>query len=452
MAIEVIMPKAGMDMEEGTIVKWFKNEGDIIKEGDPLLEIITDKVNMEVEAEVSGILLKILAKEDEVLPVFTPIAYIGQEGEKLNVAVQEEKAEEKTESCETKSKDKTHNNEEKKYETNDKKLRATPYAKSIARQKGIDLSMVNGSGPKGRIQKIDVISYYEQKDKITPLASSIASVEGIDLSAIKGTGHNGKIMKSDVLSKTQSTNKEVLNNKEILSNISNDNSGKIVPLSAMRKVIGKRMSESFFSAPTFTAHIEVDMTKAKEARATLRDSVMKETGAKLTFTDMIIMASAKALKKNPIINSSLVEEGILFHDHVSIALAVGLEEGLLVPVIKDVDKMTLSEITAKAKDISSRAVKMKLLPSEQEGSTFTISNMGMYGINHFNPIINQPNSGILGVSAMIDRPVIVNGEIKIHPMMNISITIDHRVIDGTPAAKFLQDLKQLLENPVLLIV
>ncbi len=436
MAIEVIMPKAGMSMEEGTIVKWFKKEGDNVQTGEVLFEITTDKVNMEVESEVSGILIKIIEKEGEVLPVFTPIAYIGEAGEKVSQHPREEQKFEDMDLSAEKQEETKHKIERPSYLVESQKTRATPASRKLAQEYDFELKAIKGSGPKGRIQKIDVISYKEQKDKVTPLAKKIAEVESVDLSGIQGSGHNGKVKKEDVLNLASREQK----------------SGEIIPLSPMRKVISKRMSDSFFTAPTFTLNIEVNMEKVKEMRSVLKAVIEEETGYKLTITDIIVMACARILLKHPMVNASIVEEGLLLHHHVSIALAVGLDEGLLVPVIKDVDKMTLKEIVAASKILASKAADMKLMPSEQEGSTFTISNLGMYGISHFNPIINQPNSAILGVSAMVDRSVVIDGEIKIKPILNMSMTIDHRVIDGTPGAKFLYDLKQLLENPVKLLI
>ena len=451
MATEVIMPKAGMAMEEGTVVKWLKKEGDRVEVGETIVEITTDKVNMEIEAEVSGVLMKILASEGDVLPILTPIAYIGEVGETINVLKEERKDVQIRPSA---------NIEQDKaeivgssYGIDLKKVRATPAARKFAKDHGIDLSFIQGKGPKGRIQKADVSSYNQHKGKATPLAKKIAKAEGIDLSSIKGSGHKGKIVKRDIVDTTTADQQEVTAPlQQELKASQNQGKGTVIPLSSMRKIVGKRMSESFFTAPTFTLNIEVDMSQIKEMRSALKDIIMEETGCKLTYTDIIIMACGKTLKKHPIINSSLIDEGILLHDHVSIALAVGLDEGLLVPVIRNVDKMTLGEIVSASKDLASRAEKMKLQPKEQENSTFTISNLGMYGISHFNPIINQPNSAILGVSAIVDRHVVVNGEAAIRPMMNISMTVDHRVIDGTPGAKFLYDLKVLLENPMRLLV
>lgn len=431
MAVEVIMPKAGMSMEEGTIVKWFKKEGDKVEKGETLLEILTDKVNMEVEAPEDGILIKILASEGDVVPVVTTIAYIGEIGEKI------EQSNEKIVKEEIKEQEKIEDIRQDKIEIiadNGGKIRATPAARKLSRVNKIQLSKIYGSGPNGRIQKKDVEEFKLDEKKISSLAKKIAEGNKVDLEAISGSGIRGKVMKVDVLAAIGNTGKT------------------IIPLSQMRKIIGKRMTESFFTAPTFTLNTEVDMSKTINLRKELVDLIKEETGLKITFTDFIVKASAKALKKFPLVNASLVEDGILLHDEVNIGLAVGLDEGLIVPVIKNADKMSFNELVIKSKDLVLKATNKKLLPSDMEESTFSISNLGMYGITHFNPIINQPNSAILGVSAITEKLVMENGQVVSKPMMFISLTIDHRVIDGAPGAKFLKYIKELLENPMKLFV
>ena len=234
----------------------------------------------------------------------------------------------------------------------------------------------------------------------------------------------------------------------------NESDIEMIPMSPMRKVIAKRMSESYFTAPTFTLNYEIDMTEAKALRAKILDIIFEKTGKKVTITDIISLAVIRTLMKHKYVNSSLTEDGnqIILHNYVNLAIAVGMDDGLLVPVIKNADKMTLSELVVKSKEIVSKALEMKLSPAEQSGSTFTISNLGMYGVQSFNPVINQPNSAILGVSGMIDKPVAVNGEIVIRPIMTLCLTIDHRVVDGLAGAKFMQDLKNLLENPISMLV
>ena len=341
-----------------------------------------------------------------------------------------------------------------------KKLRATPAARELAKRFGIDLLKISGSGLDGRIHKEDVETFnYEKKISISPLAEKIAKEHNIDLSTVEGTGNAGKIMKDDILKAiAKPKEKEELVRHEtakiVEESTKDERDLEIIPMSPMRKVISKRMSESYFTAPTFTLNYEVDMTEIKELREKIMPLILEKTGKKLTITDIISFAAIKTLMKHKYINSSLSEDGnnIIFHNYVSLGMAVGLEDGLLVPVIKDADKMTLSEFTVKSKEIIEKALNMKLAPDDMTGSTFTISNLGMFGVQNFNPIINQPNSAILGVSATIDKPVAVNGEITVRPIMSLSLTIDHRVIDGLAGAKFMQDFKNLLENPISMLV
>ena len=229
---------------------------------------------------------------------------------------------------------------------------------------------------------------------------------------------------------------------------------KEVPMSMMRRTVAKRMSESYFTAPVFVANIEVDMTEVKALRANIMEQLKEETGYKLTITDIISLATVKSLMKHPYVNCSLSKDGtkILLYKYVNLAMAVGLENGLLTPVVKNAEKMSLRELMISLKDLTKKAVEMKLESEELEDSTFTISNLGMFGIDSFAPIINQPNSAILGVSATVDKPVVLNGEIAIRPIMKLSITVDHRVVDGMEAAKFLNTLKNYLENPISILV
>ncbi len=450
MTTEVIMPKAGMAMEEGTVIKWLKDEGGNIKKGEAILEIHTDKVNMEVEAEVSGILLKKVANEGDILPVFTTLGYIGEEGEEI---VEKEVGAKNDNFKITENKNLLKNSSDKKVIQKEdlekgliEKIRATPLSRKLCKENNVILSDIKGTGPKERVQAKDVEKYLESKKrsvkKVTPLAENIAKAYEIDIQDLKGSGVNGKVMKSDVM--------KVLNSqREQLESIGG---GKLIPLTEMRKIIGCRMSESYFTAPTFTLNIDVNMTKVIKLRKKIKDLILEETGSKLTFTDFIVLASIKALEKYPIVNASLVEEGILIHNDVNIALAVGLDEGLLVPVIRRAQNKSLSEIVQSRKRIIEKANSNKLLPKEMEESTFTISNLGMFDITHFNPIINQPNSAILGVGSIDKRVVVIEEEPTVRSMMSLSLTIDHRVIDGMPGAKFLQYIKRLLEDPMKMLI
>ena len=462
MAVEVIMPKAGSEMEEGEIVQWFKNEGDHVEEGEVLLEIVTDKVNMEVEAEATGTLLKILAQTGDVVPVVQTIAWIGEPGEKIPGANESGEVA-PAETIVEKKVDYTPVKEVEKVDYSG--LRATPAARAYARKKGIDLSKVKGSGPKGRIHKDDVLDYkLNSKVKISPLAERIAKIEGINTESIVGTGPNGKIMKADIMAvlhgapKVEAAPKaEVAAKAPKAPKAPNENQWGVVetvPMSPMRKVISKRMSESYFSAPTFVVNVEVDMTELLALRKKVVDAIIEETGKKATVTDFISLAVIKSLMKHPYVNASLSsdEKEMYLHHYVNLSIAVGMDSGLVVPVIKGADKMSLKELVVASKEITTKALAGKLKPDEMADSTFTISNLGMYGVKSFVPIINQPNTAILGVSATVPKPVVLNGEVTVRPIMTLTLTADHRVVDGLEGAKFMKTLKEAIENPLSLLI
>ena len=462
MAVEVIMPKAGSEMEEGEIVQWFKNEGDHVEEGEVLLEIVTDKVNMEVEAEATGTLLKILAQAGDVVPVVQTIAWIGEPGEKIPGASESGEVA-PAETIIEKKVDYTPVKEVEKVDYSG--LRATPAARAYARKKGIDLSKVKGTGPKGRIHKDDVLDYkLNSKIKISPLAERIAKIEGINTESIVGTGPNGKIMKADIMAvlhgapKVEAAPKaEVAPKAPKAPKAPNENQWGVVetvPMSPMRKVISKRMSESYFSAPTFVVNVEVDMTELLALRKKVVDAIIEETGKKATVTDFISLAVIKSLMKHPYVNASLSsdEKEMYLHHYVNLSIAVGMDSGLVVPVIKGADKMSLKELVVASKEITTKALNGKLKPDEMADSTFTISNLGMYGVKSFVPIINQPNTAILGVSATVPKPVVYNGEVTVRPIMTLTLTADHRVVDGLEGAKFMKTLKEAIENPLSLLI
>ena len=362
------------------------------------------------------------------------------------------------------------------------KLRATPAARSLAHRMGVELDQIVGSGYKGRIHAEDVAGYtYEERGGITPLAKKIAEVHGIDTSSIKGTGFRGKITRADVaalLGESYFPNLEHIvdpftqdqpapASKPVAASApaapatsaapaSAEPKGdvEIVPMNMMRRVIAKRMADSYFSAPTFVLNYEVDMYEATKLRKQLLEPIKEKTGKKLTVTDIISIAVVRTLMNHPYINASLSADGsqIELHNYVNLAMAVGMDEGLLVPVVHGAEKLGLVDLMLRLKDITERAVGKKLTPADQEGSTFTISNLGMYGVESFTSIINQPNSAILSIAGTKEMPVVRNGEVVIRPIMKMSLTSDHRVINGLGAAKFMQELKATLESPLPLLV
>ena len=348
---------------------------------------------------------------------------------------------------------------------------------------GVDLDAIAGSGYKGRIHAEDVAEFsYEQAGGITPLAKKIADSFGLDTSSIKGTGFRGKITRADVAAalgdryypnleaivdpfKTEKAPAAAAPAPAPAAAASKPAAApaaataapgevELVPMNMMRRVIAKRMADSYFSAPTFVLNYEVDMYEATKLRKQLLEPIKEKTGKKLTVTDIISIAVVRTLMNHPYINASLSADGsqIELHNYVNLAMAVGMDEGLLVPVVHGAEKLGLVDLMLRLKDITERAVGKKLTPQDQEGSTFTISNLGMYGVESFTSIINQPNSAILSIAGTKEMPVVRNGEVVIRPIMKMSLTSDHRVINGLGAAKFMQELKATLESPLPLLV
>ena len=454
------MPKLGVDMQEGEIIEWKKQEGDVVNEGDLLLEIMSDKTNMELEAEDSGVLLKITRQAGETVPVTEVIGYIGAEGEVVADNVASAPAAEpapKVEEVATVEAPVVATQAPVVHEGG--KVRATPKARKVARELGIDLTQVPGTGAKGRVHADDVENFKGAQPKVTPLARKIAADLGIDLASVSGTGFGGKITKEDILAISAPAQVkeaaaapvvEAKPEKVLPEGV------EVIPMSAMRKAISKGMTHSYLTAPTFTLNYDVDMTNLMALRKQVLDPIMNKTGMKVTFTDLIGLAVVRTLMKEEhrYLNASLIDDAqnIELHKFVNLGIAVGLDDGLIVPVVHGADKMSLSEFVVASKDVIKKAQAGKLKAAEMSGSTFSITNLGMFGTKSFNPIINQPNSAILGVSATIQTPVVVDGEVVVRPIMGLCLTIDHRIVDGMNGAKFMVDLKHLIENPMELLI
>ena len=460
MAFEIIMPKLGVDMQEGEIIEWKKQEGDVVNEGDILLEIMSDKTNMELEAEDSGVLLKITRQAGETVPVTEVIGYIGAEGEVVADNVASAPAAEpttKVEEVATVEAPVVATQAPVVHEGG--KVRATPKARKVARELGIDLTQVPGTGAKGRVHADDVENFKGAQPKATPLARKIAADLGIDLASVSGTGFGGKITKEDILAISAPAQVkeaaaapvvEAKPEKVLPEGV------EVIPMSAMRKAISKGMTHSYLTAPTFTLNYDVDMTNLMALRKQVLDPIMNKTGMKVTFTDLIGLAVVRTLMKEEhrYLNASLIDDAqnIELHKFVNLGIAVGLDDGLIVPVVHGADKMSLSDFVVASKDVIKKAQAGKLKAAEMSGSTFSITNLGMFGTKSFNPIINQPNSAILGVSATIQTPVVIDGEVVVRPIMGLCLTIDHRIVDGMNGAKFMVDLKHLIENPMELLI
>ncbi len=438
MATEVVMPKLGATMEEGTIVSWLVRVGEVVEEGDPIAEIQTDKIVMEIEAETAGVLLKTVHDAGNTVKVHEVIAYMGEEGESLDgleatsptgsapVDQQQETAVEAAQVTVAQT---------------GNKIRRTPAARKLAEENRVNLQEVVGSGPNGRIHKVDVEGFLAQNAKrITPLAKKIADDQEMDYKQIVGTGARGKVMKQDVIiPPTDSGQTPVVENKR-------------VPFRGMRKVIADRMAESAYTAPHVTLYAEIDMTNCVSLRQDLLPVIEKIEGQRISFNEIIMKATAFTLKQHPNMNVSLAGNEIVFHSDIHVGMAVAVPDGLVVPVLRNVDQKGLAELTTESKKIGKQAREGKLSPDEMQGSTFTISNLGMYAVDGFTPIINLPNAAILGVGRIQKKPVVINDEMVIRSMMTLSLSFDHRIIDGAPAAAFLTALKDTLENPLTLMI
>lgn len=416
----IIMPKAGMAMEAGTIIKWLKDEGEAVEAGEPILEIETDKVAMEVEAAGGGTLLKILALPGDVVPVTLPIGYIGAPGE----AVPQDGAPPKAE---------PDKEEEQNVQTQaappvpEGRMPATPLAKSLAKEYGVDLGAVVPSGSAGEIKARDV----ERAVKATPLARRVAGIEGVDISAMNPSGE--KIRKDDVLSFLQEQSAP---------------GGELRPLSAMRSAIGKRMLYSHQNAPPVTLHSSADVT----ALASMRAQINACQDVKFTWNDFILKATALALKSHPYMNASYEKDGIYIHESVNLGIAVAVSEGLLVPVLKNSEAVTLSGLAHNAKALYEKAHSRALRSEDLEGGTFTVSNLGMLGIDAFTPMLVPSQAGILGVCAIKEQYVRTESGGEWRQMLGLSLTFDHRMVDGSQAAVFLTAVRELLERPYAILV
>ncbi len=432
MATNVLMPKLGLTMTEGTVVKWNKSVGDTVKAGESLVEIETDKINNVIDAPADGLLLKVLVNEGDAMEVSGLLAIIGEQGEKIEsdaVSKPEKEAQPEDTIAEE-----TQSNVSLETDSNDTWIKASPAAKKLAKELGISLSGVTGTGPGGRIIERDIHSFSENTPKIkaSPLAVKVAAVEGVNLSDIN---KDSRIMKEDVMS-AASTTKPV----EATQTLSDSNA---TALSGMRKVIAQRMSTSWNTSPHVNMTYEIDMTEAKELKA----KISKASGAKYSFTEIIVKATAQALTEHKEINRSLIDNKIYQHDTINMGIAVALKDGLIVPVIKDAQKKSISVLRNEISLLGEKARNGELLPGEISGGTFTISNLGMFGVDQFTPIINPPESAILGVCRIVEKPVVVEGEIAVRPMMNLCLSFDHRIIDGAVAALFMKKLRHFLEQP-----
>lgn len=434
MAKKIVMPKLGLTMKEGKLAKWYKQEGDQVQVGDKLFSIETDKITNDAEATEAGILRKIIVQDGQTVPIMEPVGIVAGADEDISSLLSEvpETSSDKTE--EKVQVGKKAPEPEKKIERTGK-VKISPVAKKLAEEEGIDFESIQGTGPGGRIVLDDVKNAIENKGgtKASPAAEKMAKEKGIDISGISS---QSRVMKEDVLRADREAQYASMAQPE----------DRRIPLTTMRKIIGERMSESAHTAPTVNFTISVDMTNLKALREELKSE------RSITYTDLIVKVTSLLLLEHPYLNCSLDGEEIILRNYVNMGVAVALEDGLLVPVVKNAHMKKLGVISDEIKDLSYRAKTNQLLTDEIEGGTFTITNIGMFGIESFTPIINQPESAILGVNAIIDTPVVVGGCVCTKPIMKLSLTADHRTVDGAVAAMFLARLKEMLEHPLKILL
>ena len=460
MAIVIDMPKLSDTMEEGVIAKWNVSEGDDVKVGDIIAEVETDKATMEVEAFDPGTMLKIVAQEGETVPLGGQIAIIGKEGEDIsglleggdaqagaaNESAAGSEAEAPAQNRASSSEEsgdfdplfgELQGGDETGDAGDDGRIKASPLARRMAEEQGIKLSKVKGSGPNGRIVKKDIEDYEPAQEAPKQEAPK---AEAPSLGGQKPDEKPAQEEKPAAEEKKAPAPKE--------APAAAEGTHEDVPVSQMRRAIARRLGESKFTNPHFYETIDIDMKQAVE----LRKSFNALPDTKVSFNDMVVKACAVALRRHPKVNSSWYDDFIRRHHDVHIAVAVAVEEGLLTPVVFNTDSKGLTEINAEVKTLAGKARDKKLQPDEMEGSTFTISNLGMFGIEEFTAIINPPNACILAVGAIRDVPVVEDGEVVPGKRMKVTLSSDHRIVDGATAAEFLQTLRSLLENPTSMLL
>jgi pyruvate dehydrogenase E2 component (dihydrolipoamide acetyltransferase) len=461
MAERIILPKQGLQMTEGTIIEWFVPEGGEVVQGQPLFEMETDKVTIAVDADVSGVLLKILAGAGTVVPIAQTIAIVGKPGEDISALLSEaEKQRSGTEGPAAGSAGGITGNSGAAGQiagtaaagisaVSGGRVFISPRAKTRAGELGIDYRNIQGSGPGGMIVERDILQGAFRTDAAagsagaqaagtgaagtpglpspaSPLARRIAEQSGLNLAEIRGAGVRGKIMRADVIRARESGGRRSL-----------------IPMRGMRKIIAERMRQSLSENAQAVHRISVRMDEALRVRLALEKAV--------GFNDIIALSTVRALLDFPVINAELTSEGIWQKDSVNLGIAVAVDSGLIVPVVRNAELLSLRELSAAIKDLAERARNNTLGPDDYSGGSFTISNLGMFGLEEFVAIINPPEAGILAVGKIEDTPVAVNGSVEIHPVMKLTLSYDHRIIDGAPAAQFLARIKEYLENPYKLL-
>ena len=425
------MPKMSDTMEEGVIAGWLKKVGDEVKSGDILAEVETDKATMELESYDDGFLLHVGVKDGESVPVDGVIAIIGEKSENIDDILKEVSNEQNNnEAVDAK-------NEKEEIVDEDDPIEENLEVKEEEEVKNTE----------DKIEDINIdFSNVSDRIKASPLAKKLASEKGVDISMVKGSGDGGRIIKEDIENFKHSEN---IPTKEVkLPEIYSEESYEEIPVSQMRKTISKRLAESKFSAPHFYLTMEIDMDNCIDGR----NKINETSDVKISFNDIIIKAAAVSLRKHPMVNASFLTDKIRVNNHIHIGVAVAVDEGLLVPVIRFADNKSLTHISTEVRNLAGKAKNKELQPSDWEGNTFTISNLGMFGIDEFTAIINPNDACILAIGGIKNTPVVKNGEIVPGNVMKVTLSCDHRIVDGAIGSAFLKTFKELIEDPIKILV
>jgi pyruvate dehydrogenase E2 component (dihydrolipoamide acetyltransferase) len=453
MATEVILPKLGQTMEEGTIVEWLKEEGDEVRRGEILFTVESDKATLEAESPSRGYLRKVLVPAGETVAVLTPVAIVsrtldedissftpaGTSGAAARSAEPTAPSGAVAGPC-----------------VQEGRIFASPRARMRARENDLELNLIAGSGPNGRIVERDVLAYLERRPRATPLARKVAAELGVDLATVDGTGIGGRIVREDVdaaavASEPAAPPATPQPISPVAPKLAPMDGIVSRPLTGLRGIIAERMAFSAHTAARVTLVTEVDATAFVEARTRLKAEVSEEWGFAPGYNDLLALIVARALREHAQVNVRLNRDQVETLPHVNLGMAVDTPRGLLVPVIRDADTLGLRAFGERFRQMVARAREGRSLPDDLSGGTFTITNLGMYGVDAFTPIMNPPEAAILGVGRIQSKPVVREGQIEARDVVTLSLAFDHRLIDGAPAARFLQHIAQMVENPLLLL-
>lgn len=437
MATPVLMPKLGLTMNSGVVSRWNKKEGEQVRKGDILMVVATDKLTFEVESPGEGVLLKIRVPEGRDVPVGEVLAFLGQSGERVD---EEVPAAAQVDSQGKKqgpvTKPLAHSDQERSVITG---IRATPLARKKAREAGIAISLVHGTGPKRRVIARDVESFAESATKVktSPAATKMAAEFGVRVSEL---GVQGRVMKADVARAVSLAASQRIVAEDVR-----------IPLTQMRKIIAERMSLSKATIPSVAYNMEADFTALLEFREKVKPEAAKK-GVKISYNHILMKICAAAVNDVPLANASFEAESMILHGNVNIGLAVSVEGGLLVPNVKAVQAKSLLEVASETERLVEQARSGRIALEDMQGGTFTITNMGIFGLESFAPIVNPPEACILGVNSIVEKPVVLDGAVVIRPMSVLSLVADHRILDGAEAARFLARIREMIENPWLLLI